>query len=137
MLNAGLGNRTMTKSERDKQRFARIKADPVSYAAYLARKRREAAARVKTPAFRQRERERKIVWRTNNPEAVQRIRAAGHAVEAAIELGELTRPAVCGDCGTDKRKIEAHHHKGYQREHWLDVVWALPGMPQESRPRRL
>ena len=25
--------------------------------------------------------------------------------------------------GLDARHIQAHHHNGYEREHWLDVVW--------------
>lgn len=51
------------------------------------------------------------------------------AVNRAIAKGRLTRPASCSRCGADgsrcdcKVEIHAHHHLGYAREHWLDVIW--------------
>ncbi len=27
----------------------------------------------------------------------------------------------CEACG--ELEVEGHHHKGYDREHWLDVIW--------------
>jgi hypothetical protein len=55
---------------------------------------------------------------------------AWHAVKYALTTGKLVRPAKCSHCGKwpgkNKRgrsKIEAHHHKGYDRAHQLDVVW--------------
>ena len=45
--------------------------------------------------------------------------AARKAVNAAVVAGMLRRePCWCGDPRTD-----AHHHRGYAPEHWLDVVW--------------
>lgn len=31
----------------------------------------------------------------------------------------------CEDCGT-RMRVQAHHHKGYSRAHWLDVIWLCP-----------
>ena len=31
-------------------------------------------------------------------------------------------PEYCSDCKR-KAKVFAHHHNGYEKEHWLDVVW--------------
>jgi hypothetical protein len=51
--------------------------------------------------------------------------AARNAVNHAVTAGTLTRPTTCPECGGDGngRVIEAHHHKGYDREVWLDVAW--------------
>lgn len=47
---------------------------------------------------------------------------ARKAVQGAVLAGILVRPASCPECG--KTCVpHAHHHKGYSREHWLDVVW--------------
>lgn len=107
------------RAERDKRRYAEIKADPVKYAAYRERKCREARQRQETRGY---ETTRKRDWRKRNPEATDRIRRAGHAVETAILKGTLVRPKSCSACGTNAA-VEAHHHKGYAREHWLDVLW--------------
>lgn len=53
--------------------------------------------------------------RARYPEKV----AARLAVTEAIAAGTLRRESCwCGDTQTD-----AHHHRGYAPEHWLDVVW--------------
>lgn len=52
----------------------------------------------------------------NNPLGVKARRAVQHG----IRDGKLTRQP-CSVCGASK--AEAHHHNGYAREHWLDVVW--------------
>lgn len=46
--------------------------------------------------------------------------AARRIVWAAVKEGKLSKlPCeVCKDC-----KTEAHHHKGYAKEFWLDVKW--------------
>lgn len=48
---------------------------------------------------------------------------ASRAVFDAIENGELVRPDVCPECGLSDYGIEAHHHKGYAKKYWLDIVW--------------
>ncbi len=103
-------------SERDARAWATLKADPVRYEKYLARKAKERKAR---PEY---ERERKARWRAKNPESVRRIRDAGHAVEKALRQGKLVKPRLCEEC-RKPRKVEAHHHNGYGEAHWLDVIW--------------
>ena len=55
------------------------------------------------------------------PERRQQM-AATAEVNAALKRGELTRAGVCARCGL-KARTDAHHHRGYAREHWLDIVW--------------
>ena len=44
------------------------------------------------------------------------------AVARAVAAGVLTKPTSCPTCQR-QRRIEAHHHRGYARKNWLDVVW--------------
>jgi hypothetical protein len=44
------------------------------------------------------------------------------AVARAVKAGRLKKPKVCPVC-TKKRRIEAHHHMGYERKNWLNIVW--------------
>lgn len=116
-------------SERDKRQWAAIKADPEKYALYLQRKARERKAK---PEY---ERERKAKWRKKNKEAADRIRRAGHAVETALQAGRIPKGANCTSCGTDKRKLEAHHHHGYDRKNWLEIVWLCPPCHRKAEKR--
>ena len=43
-------------------------------------------------------------------------------VKDALQAGKLQKPILCGICNQAK-KLQAHHHKGYAKEFWLDVVW--------------
>ncbi len=45
---------------------------------------------------------------------------ARQALHYAIKKGELQRQPceVCGEV-----KVDAHHHKGYEKQYWLDVKW--------------
>jgi hypothetical protein len=57
--------------------------------------------------------------------ARQYVKAAGkaaarYAVSNAVRDGRLVK-GPCQECGT--WLVQAHHHKGYEREYWLDVVW--------------
>lgn len=60
---------------------------------------------------------RKKLWKTK--EGRNRL-SAGNAVYQAIKSGRLKR-MPCEVCG--ESKSEAHHHNGYDKEHWLDVQW--------------
>jgi len=40
----------------------------------------------------------------------------------AAARGKIARPKECEQCCQGGR-IEAHHHKGYAPEFWLDVLW--------------
>lgn len=83
--------------------------------------------------------ERRVTWRANNRAerlAYQRKYTAEHrdrykartAVFKAIKSGDLTREP-CKTCDlkpkavNGRNRIEAHHHKGYDEEFWLDVEW--------------
>ena len=79
-------------SERDREVYAKRRADPEKYAAYLERKRKESRVRQKERSY---ETLRKRTWRKKNAEATQRIRKAGHAVEKAVRNGELAKPSSC------------------------------------------
>lgn len=48
--------------------------------------------------------------------------AARRAVQYALRAGNLIRPQVCSQCNAPC-KPEAHHHRGYDRPQWLDVIW--------------
>jgi hypothetical protein len=49
-------------------------------------------------------------------------RKARGAVSSALNSGRLIKPLRCEICGCVE-KLEAHHYKGYEKEHWLDVQW--------------
>ncbi len=51
----------------------------------------------------------------------EKVRARS-AVMIALNSGRMVRPTSCSDCGQE-RSLQAHHHMGYDREHWLDVEW--------------
>ena len=50
------------------------------------------------------------------------MQGAHDAVRYAIKRGRLARPTSlpCLDCGS--LAAQYHHHRGYERDHWLDVV---------------
>ena len=47
------------------------------------------------------------------------------AVHGALARKAIRRPAHCEKCGR-KTKLHGHHHRGYSRENWLNVVWLCP-----------
>jgi len=58
---------------------------------------------------------------------------ARRAVDKAIHDGRLIPSAECSVCeqvspsaSDGRRTIQAHHCLGYEREHWLDVIWLCP-----------
>jgi hypothetical protein len=55
-------------------------------------------------------------YSAKNKEAIK----ARVAVREAIKKGEIER-LPCQKCG--ESKVQAHHHNGYNREHWLDIIW--------------
>lgn len=48
--------------------------------------------------------------------------SARRAVSYALESGKLIKPNKCSTCHS-KDRIEAHHHKGYSKEHRLSIIW--------------
>lgn len=57
----------------------------------------------------------------NRPTNAPKV-AARRAVQAALRAGVLERPESCARCGSPGGRIHLHHHRGYEPEHWLDVV---------------
>jgi len=53
-----------------------------------------------------------------NPEAAMARAMSGHA----LRRGEIVQASECESCDAPGR-LEAHHHNGYKRDHWLDVRW--------------
>ena len=51
----------------------------------------------------------------------ERDRARG-AVGRAVRDGVLVKPDACEECDR-ALKLDAHHHRGYDEAHALDVVW--------------
>lgn len=60
--------------------------------------------------------------RRKRAESLQENRAHW-AVYSAIKRGVMIRPKSCTKCGCRDQRIEAHHHKGYDEEFKLDVVF--------------
>jgi len=49
-------------------------------------------------------------------------RAARRAVKKAVQRGDVIRALECSTCNKPC-DTTAHHYKGYDEEHWLDVIW--------------
>lgn len=53
----------------------------------------------------------------------------------AIRDGKIIRPTACQQCGK-ARKIQAHHHNGYDEAHYFDVLWlCIPCHAAEHREK--
>lgn len=55
------------------------------------------------------------------PDFIQK-RKAHDAVRRAVEAGRLIRDDICRHCRAPT-PVHGHHHKGYTKEHQLDVIW--------------
>ena len=60
-------------------------------------------------------------YKGKHPKRIQ----AGTAVMHAIQSGKIVKPSTCEICGCEHYYIHGHH-KSYEPEHWLDVVWVCP-----------
>jgi hypothetical protein len=54
------------------------------------------------------------------------------AVATALHADRLSRPSACR-CGA--LRVEAHHHRGYREEHWLDIVWLCSACHKRAHGR--
>jgi hypothetical protein len=51
-------------------------------------------------------------------------KAAWKAVTDAVKAGDLVNPGTCVACDQKSDSpLHAHHHKGYARADWLNVLW--------------
>lgn len=75
-------------------------------------------------AFRQTERGKELSRQiTKRQYAKHKDRAIARAMlGSAIKAGMIVKPKICERCSNTGR-IEGHHHAGYDRKHWLDVIW--------------
>lgn len=71
------------------------------------------------PEVRERYVEHRARYYRRNPTKTR----ARTAVRDALDSGSLVRGPCAFASDACEGRIEAHHHKGYDREHWLDVVW--------------
>ena len=55
-------------------------------------------------------------------ENLHKIRARDFVHNAIRRYGFQKQP--CTECGSIE--VQAHHHKGYAREHYLDIIWLCP-----------
>ena len=58
----------------------------------------------------------------------ERKRTASSALQAAVDRGDVVRADSCEHCGKSvqgngNRRLDGYHHRGYDAEHVLDVVW--------------
>lgn len=56
----------------------------------------------------------RMKWTENEKQNAQRM------VRTLIKQGVII-PERCRDC--DKKEVEGHHYKGYERKNWLAVIW--------------
>ena len=83
-----------------------------SKAEYLRRKRAE-----KSPALLARGRRNSKVSMQRRPE---QWKARGE-LRRAVAAGKIAKPTHCSSCGNYAKRIEGHHHLGY--DHPLEVLW--------------
>lgn len=62
---------------------------------------------------------------------------ARQSVNFAVMFGFFKRPDVCQSGGKyhvpcSEGKISGHHHKGYDRENWLEIEWLCPACHREA-----
>jgi hypothetical protein len=104
-----------------------VRAQDQSYAARHYRANAE-AIRERAAAYQLAHRERANAYgqayraRVAGSEWLRSRTAARNAVTHALERGGLLR-APCSECGAD---AQAHHHRGYEPESHLDVIWLCP-----------
>jgi hypothetical protein len=65
-----------------------------------------------------RQKARMLRWKQKNPDKWR----AHNALNEALRLGKMTKPSHCSNCAK-KRKLNGHHFLGYDRKHWLSVIW--------------
>ena len=112
--------RLWTENDRNSSRLLREKRSRIEQPdRWSARYRRKGQLEASKARARRRQRE--------HP-SPPHVRQAHQAVHRAIASGVLVPPERCSKCGRvpsseRRRAIEGHHHNGYAREHWLDVVW--------------
>lgn len=58
---------------------------------------------------------------TGEPESPQR--KARHRVNSLLKSGRIVKPTHCQHPGCENTKVDGHHHRGYEGDAAVDVVW--------------
>lgn len=90
---------------------------------YAARPEIRKLRRLIAKRWRQSDRGRE--WMAAFRKTIRYQNAAHDAIKRAVASGRLIRPQACEKCLV-KSKLHAHHHRGYSKEHYLDVQWLCP-----------
>ncbi len=78
----------------------------------------------------------RLVYRSENRDLIRKIGRAAKAVERAIQSGQIIKPLRCSSC-KKKDRLQGHHHKGYAKKNYLNVVWLCVKCHQsEDRKKR-
>lgn len=102
----------------------RYKKDPkykAQVSKYGKRRRRDNPEHVKAIEKRYREAHPEVGQRINQRWSRTPERRARTAVNRAVRAGKLPRASTLA-CSCGKPAREYHHHNGYAREHYLDVI---------------
>ena len=67
-------------------------------------------------------------YREKNPLVAKAHRKVSHE----IKMHRLVKPDECPVCGCNDKRIEAHHHKGYDGENALDVLFLCTTCHREA-----
>lgn len=97
------------KTEKGKQVFHQMNTSEKGKARY-ARQRQ-------TDTYKVRHRSDSHKYRKSHPEIIK----AHNAIGLAIRQGKLPKPTTL-KCNCGNQAKHYHHHKGYEPEHWLDVI---------------
>lgn len=92
-----------------------------AYYSDLASSRAKARIRAHSTNGLERLRIQSIKYR-GNVENREKIKARS-ALNEAVRSGKINRPRTCSTPGCGNSNVTAHHHNGYDREHWFDVIW--------------
>jgi hypothetical protein len=106
----------LEKRRASQREWARKNRATVNIANQLWREKNKERAREYARKYRADGRRKKVV---RTPATAAKI-AARKAVARAISNGHLLKDK-CEVC--ESSVVEAHHYKGYSREHWLTVQW--------------
>ena len=120
-------NARYARTEKGKASVARKNASPLAKDRY-ARYRQTDGYREAQERRRQKELADPNGWQPQlrHRERVRRERPhytrAWQAVMWGLEFGLITKPNACAMCNSVAR-LHAHHGRGYDKAHWLDVDW--------------
>lgn len=120
-------NRKYAQSEKGKATQRRTNASPLAKERY-ARYRQTDGYRQAQERRRQKELADPNGWlpQRRHRERVRKDKPfytrAWQAVMWGLEFGLIAKPDACEKCGRASR-LHAHHGRGYNKAHWLDVEW--------------